>query len=222
MKAFPLILNGTPEWDLARNGMITGSNFKTALTVGRDKSWPGETAMKYCLEVASQRMGDEEDEFDTWSMRRGLLLEPEALDEYSLYMMRDIEPASIVFHDTLHVGCTPDGFVRDRDGKGTIECKCRTAAKHASYMLSRKLTDADTYQVQGNLWLTGSDYCDFISYRPLLRNERDRLLVLRVYRDEALISNIALNIAKVHDVVNDIAAKLGAADWKPYHLSLAA
>lgn len=216
------ILNQSPEWFDARRGMVTGSNFKTALTPDKSKNWPGETATKYMLKVAAERMGDEEDEPETWAMRRGSALEPEALEAYCDYMMRDIEPASLIVHDTLPVSCTPDAFVQDRHGRGTVECKCRTAALHAGYIIARRPSDADLWQVQGNLWLSGYDWCDFVSYRPLLRNEEQRLLVMRVYRDEAIITRLALEIPKVCEQVAEMAEQLGAADWVPYHRRLAA
>lgn len=211
------ILNGSPEWFEARRGMITGSNFKTVLTGDKAKNWPGESAIKYMHKVASERMGDEEEEVESFAMRRGSLLEPDALEAYADLMMRDVEPASFIAHDTLPISCTPDGMLSDREGRGTVECKCRSAALHAGYIIAGRPTDADLFQVQGNLWLSGFDWCDFVSYRPLLRDESKRLVVFRIYRNEEIITSLALKLPKVVDMVQEFAAKLGVSDWVPYH-----
>lgn len=221
MIAKPLVLNGTPDWYACRRGMATASMFKAALTLDRAQKGIGETAIKYALKLAAERMGDEEDEPETWTMRRGSTLEPEALDEYQDYMTRSIEPQSIVFHDTLNVCGTPDGFVKDSEGKGIVECKCRTAAKHAWYIMNARPTDEDLWQIQGNLWLTGFDFCDFVSYRPLVP-EHMRLLVLRIHRDEKIITDIAFRMPKFLELVDRYTAELGITNWRPHHLSLTA
>lgn len=205
---------------MARSGMVTASKFAIALKPDRSGTGIGKVAEAYALEVASERMGDEEEGYSTGAMRRGSLLEPEAIEAYQDQRFNTVEQQHIVFHESLPVCGTPDGFVREDGRRGIIECKARTAAKHAHYMIHQQPTEEDLYQIQGNLWLSGADFCHFISYRPKLFKEKDRLLVIPVQRDEAMIEDIATRLPVFCALVDSYAERLGVTNWKPYHLTV--
>jgi hypothetical protein len=48
-------------------------------------------------------------------------------------------------------------------------------------------------QIQGALWVTGRKWCDFVSFDPDT-DERFRLLVIRVERDEEFIKHLAAEV----------------------------
>lgn len=64
-----------------------------------------------------------------------------------------------------------------------IEIKCPLMKTHLGYIEDNKLPSEYRYQVQGQLFVTGFDYCDFISYvegmKPfIIRVEPDKALFL--------------------------------------------
>jgi hypothetical protein len=64
---------------------------------------------------------------------------------------------------------------------GLIEIKCPLARTHFEYIEGGKLPSEYRYQVQGQLFVTGLPYCDFVSYV-----EGMKLFMVRVYPDAKL------------------------------------
>jgi hypothetical protein len=62
---------------------------------------------------------------------------------------------------------------------------------------SRKCPDDYYPQVQGGLWVTGRQWCDFVSYFPEISVE-----IVRVFRDEDYINRLAAECAAVWTEVN--------------------
>jgi uncharacterized protein (UPF0335 family) len=50
--------------------------------------------------------------------------------------------------------------------------------------------------VQGSLWITGRRYWDFVSYCPDMLDERLRLYIFRVERDEAYIATLEAEVRR--------------------------
>ena len=60
-------------------------------------------------------------------------------------------------------GASPDGLVGD---DGLLEFKCPMAGKHLTYLFRDEVPKDYVLQVQGQLWVTGRKWCDFVSYCP--------------------------------------------------------
>ena len=69
------------------------------------------------------------------------------------------------------LGASPDGFVGD---SGLIECKCKFSQELWEEVPAHYLA-----QIQGQLEITGRDWCDFVSWTP------DDLAIFRVFRNES-------------------------------------
>jgi len=61
--------------------------------------------------------------------------------------------------------------------------KCPKSATHLNYIKARKVPSSHMPQVLHNLWVSGAQWCDFVSYDPRFP-ESHRLLVYRVPRVE--------------------------------------
>jgi len=84
-------------------------------------------------------------------------------------------------HDELNAGCSVDGLV---DPDGIIEIKCPYNSKnHLQTIESNKVPSQYVAQVQGNMFITGRKWCDYISYDPRFP-EKLQLFVIRVDADE--------------------------------------
>ena len=62
--------------------------------------------------------------------------------------------------------------------------------------------------MQCQLWVTGREWCDFVSFDPRL-TRKNQLLVIRVERDEDLISLMEVEVKLFIAEVNSIITKLG-------------
>lgn len=212
------IEQGTPEWFSARRGLATGSAFKKAMATARTggKDSFGQTAMDYALELAGERMGGEDEAVETLPMARGTSLEGEALTLYEDTMFNTVRRKLFYVHDSLRCAASPDGMF-DEDGKtGVVEVKCMKSSKHAGCWYEQVVPAEHVIQVQFNLWITGADFCDFVSYHPSVREDM-RLCVIRMPRSSDLITDISMRAIKFMAKVDEVSRQLGSADWKAYH-----
>lgn len=131
------------------------------------------------------------------SLQWGIDHEEEAIARYSFDTSCAVSSVSFVplkgYKDLA--GGSPDGLVIDmyRQTNGIIEVKCPyTSTVHIDYFLCNtveELRDSTTYgekyyaQMQFNMMVTNTDWCDFVSYDPRLKRDK-QLKVLRVYKDE--------------------------------------
>jgi hypothetical protein len=78
------------------------------------------------------------------------------------------------YHDWI--GISPDGIT-----EGVLEIKCPMMKTHLGYIKANKLPAEYRHQVQGQLFVTGLPYCDFMSYV-----EGMKPFIIRVLPDEVL------------------------------------
>ena len=178
---------GTDEWMAERTGIPSASNFaKIFTTVGK----PSATATTYMNElVAEWILGEKEQIKQNDWMLRGIELEDEARKAYSFVNEVDVLEVGFCFKDEDKlVGCSPDGLVNHDK---ILEIKCPKASTHIGYLLGGKLPSTYFQQVHGQLWVTGRDDCDFISYYPGLPN-----FEIRVEREQKNMDMIDSHLAK--------------------------
>lgn len=177
---------GGMEWKQARLGIPTASRFGKILTP-KTRQYSKQSLDLRLELVAEWRMGAPLEADGTYWMDRGTELEPRAIEWYEFTRGVTVERVGFCARDDGLTGCSPDGLVGDDGG---IEIKCPSPKVHMKYLLG--IDDpADDTQVQGNLWITGREWWDVISFCP--GNEAVRGLppvVLRKYRDEDYIADI--------------------------------
>ena len=154
---------GTVEWTEARLGIPTASEFSRIVTATGKLSkqrdgYLAELLAEWCLgEPVTNFMGNE------WT-ERGQVLEPEARKYYAFQRDLDAETVGFIYLDEARmVGCSPDGLVGE---DGLLELKCPMAPTHLLWLCRGVLPPAHNAQVQGELWVTGRAWCDFMSYFP--------------------------------------------------------
>lgn len=184
----------SPEWTAARVGIPTASSFDKIITTKGDLS---KQAQKYICQLAGERiLGISEESFHSQMMDRGAERELEAAKFYELTNDVEIHRVGICYLDEeKNVACSPDGLVGD---KGLVEIKCPMIATHVGYLLADDLPTEYFQQVQGQLYITGREWCDFLSYYPGLKP-----LLIRVMRDEVFIKKLA-------DALKDFSKQLEA------------
>lgn len=174
------VKQGSPEWDALRLGIPTGSQFDRLVTPGKKAS--GEkTSEKYMFELLSERMtGMDATNFQSKWMERGQTMEIDAVRFYELQRGMDSEPVGFITNDAQTIGVSPDRFV---ETAGLMEIKCPSPGVHVSYLLgSGSPYEEYRVQIQGQLWLSGRQWCDVVSYNPLMP-----MALVRIPRDQAFI-----------------------------------
>jgi len=205
----------TQEWYDARRGRVTGS---VAKHVARErKKGPGELEGRHDLrlslvaEILTGRSLDD-DTFVTRELERGTKLEPSAGLAYEVETSEYVRWCGFFQHHELMVGCSVDGYV-GADVRGIVEIKCPKSTTHLEYVLGRTLPADHVEQVTHNLWVSGADWCDFVSYDDRFLNPKLHLFVHRVTRDQVDIKGYeAKALAFLAEVERDVQVALSVAD----------
>lgn len=152
----------SPEWFAHRKGVLTASQFGDWLT----KS--GKVAEKARLTAASKCLAEavgypDPPPYETDDMRRGVELEPYALDAFHRQM--DFAVDTIGFAKSIHgsFGCSPDGIMDNGEG---VEIKCPRMSKIIQYIALDELPDEYKAQVHGSMAVTGAKAWWFVAYHP--------------------------------------------------------
>jgi len=182
------------EWFKARWGVATASKFADIIAVGA-KGQPLAGRTNYLSDLVTERLTPppvEDDGYKNASMAWGIENEELARLAYELATDNSVEDAFFEKHTKLEAGASPDGYVGE---VGLIEIKCPNTATHLATLKRQTVPTQYLPQIQGQLWITGRDWCDFISYDPRLISNA-QLFIKRVERDNAYIAKLEEHITK--------------------------
>jgi hypothetical protein len=189
---------GSPEWYACRLGIPTASEFDTVMARGKGGG-ESKTRRTYLLKLAGERLTEQPMySYSNDHMERGKEMESEARGLYE--MVTDYDLHTVGFVRNGDAGASPDSLVGD---DGAVEIKTKLAHLQLECLLADRVPSEHVAQLQGQLWITGRKWVDFVSYWPSLP-----LFVKRVYRDENLIATIAAEVEKFNgdlaQIVNQI------------------
>jgi hypothetical protein len=114
-------------------------------------------------------------------MQRGIDMEPIAFAAYEAHSANVVRRTGFLKHNALMVGCSLDGDVEDFTG--IVELKCPKSATHLGYLKAGTVPSNHMPQILHNLWVSGAQWCDFVSYDDRFP-EHMRLFVCRVPRND--------------------------------------
>jgi len=209
------------DWYAARLGKATASRFKDAIATKKQTekqkkdNLPGDpmqAQLDYLTELVVERLTQTPiQRYTTAAMTWGTEQEPAARAAYERITGRIVEETGFVAHDTLLAGCSPDGLI---DWDGLIEIKCPySSANHIETLLNGMPAD-HIPQVQGQMWITGREWCDFVSYDPRMP-EALQLHVQRIQRDPSFIADLEARITSfLQQVGNQVEALRRLAESK--------
>lgn len=180
---------GSLDWHRIRMGCATASEFGTIIAKGRGESGASKGRATYMYKLAGEILtGQPTEAFSNEHMLRGQLMEDEARDYYA--MQRDVEPQRIGFLRAAlfggYVGASPDSLIGD---DGLLEVKTRLPHLQIPVLLAGAMPEEHRAQVQGQLWLSGRAWCDYVSYWPKIKP-----LIVRVHRDEEYIKTLSASV----------------------------
>ncbi|UZA02048.1 YqaJ viral recombinase family protein [Moraxella bovis] len=160
---------GTDEWLNARLGIMTASNAHLLLVNGK-KDGLGDGLITHAYHLIAERFtGRQSGKFDgNEYTERGHFLEPIVSDYYvkmGYATPSEIAEVGIVlnFADKYGypVGASPDRLVGENAG---LEIKTREPHLQAKLLDTDDIGKEHLAQVQFNLWVTGREWWDYISY----------------------------------------------------------
>lgn len=219
---------GTPSWFAIKRGMVTASRFGDVMTepktkAAKEQGMLSDTASGYLYElVAAAITGQDRVGGKSMAMDRGVDMEADAIDAYSASRFVDVAEGRLVYRPDIGIGATPDGFVEeDESGPGVIEVKCPESKRHLETWLSRSVPEDYVEQVQGQLWISGRAWCDFISFDDRFPASM-QLVVIRVLRDEETIGRMDRRVTAFAGRVRETLARVKAEIGDGFDLSAVA
>jgi len=154
---------------------LSPSQFSKIMTTSRGGKGFGQTALTYADEIILDLLDIEKPDISARSLEHGNDNEQFAKDAYQEFTMNTVtDVLEPIMHSQFNfIGGTPDGLI----GKNKIiEIKCPwNPVNHLNNYLNHNTvvhSYPDSYlsdywwQVQGYLWITNRDECDFVTYDP--------------------------------------------------------
>ena len=193
------------EWFEARRGRFTASESGCLMNKGRGKDFT-ETGMSYIYKKVAERMGSYEFEATSKAMQWGVDAEPFAIKLYEQVTGEDVIEVGLIRSDAFDfISGSPDGLLEDLGG--IIEVKSPyNPANHTrygydlSYVLSKH-----NHQMQNNMFCTGTDFCDFISYDE---RSNEPIFVHRIQRDDKYIDKMIQRFCLADEIAQEIQERL--------------
>jgi len=116
-----------------------------------------------------------------------------------------VEPMGFVKFGEL-AGGSPDG--NKVDVNGILEIKCPfNPSNHIRTLITEQVPSKYIYQVHGNIMVTESDHCDYVSFDPRMIEDSLKMVIIRVDRDESIIKEIKDRIHEVSDYMRALIEK---------------
>jgi predicted phage-related endonuclease len=199
------------EWFAARAGRLTGS--VAADMMRTQKSGAPSASRKHLLmRLALERITGRPQEraFTTAAVQHGIDKEPEAYGRYEAETGEILERVGFLSLGGVMAGCSLDAFVLGR--KGIVEGKAPESATHYEYLKSKQIPDDYRWQCTHNLWVSGAEFCDFISFDDrfpedlqylCVRLERNELEI-KAYESAALkfLAEVSIEVAAINRLRN--------------------
>lgn len=197
---------GSDAWLAARSGVTTASNFRIARSRKRAGGDWSDTALKLAFGTAIERISGEplNEGHETWQMRRGHELEPDARIAHQADIGVYVQPVGMVLTDDRLFGASADGWIGTDGG---AEYKCLVSPDELRTTLIEHDLAKYMDQVQGNLWLSGRKYWDFCVYCPALKPIKD-FFRWRIQRDDDYIDSMVEDLWEFEKLVQRNVAEL--------------
>jgi putative phage-type endonuclease len=198
---------GSDLWKQLRLGHVTASNVAEVMSKGKGNA-EAIGRYKYKVRLVAERMtGVAGESFSNSAMEWGVEQEQFAAIAYEVAKDTFVEKTGFWPHDTIKwLGVSPDRLV---GADGLVEIKCPNTTTHLGYLFDGVVPTGYYKQIQCQLWVTGRQWCDFVSYDPRLP-KRNQLFIARAERDEEFIKEMKIEVLKFLEEVETLIGKLNA------------
>ncbi|SEJ54779.1 lambda exonuclease family protein [Frateuria terrea] len=179
----------TTEWLQARAGKITASRMCDVMAFGKRDGKPLKSRQDYIGDIVAELLtGEPKEQVKARPLDWGHDVEAAARVAYEAETGEVVQQVGFLTHSLLpYIGCSPDGLIGG-DGQMQIKCPNNPAVHIAT--LRDGMPEEHIAQVQGEMFVTGRAWSDFVSFDPRMP-EHLRLYRQRIKRDEAYIEQLA-------------------------------
>lgn len=166
-----------------------------------------QAAQDYAFRLAVERISGEplDEGFETWAMRRGHELEPEARMEHESRTGLFVETAGFVTTEDGAFGASADGFVQPDEG---CEYKCFIAPEKLRAFWFENDASSVMDQVQGGMWITGRKRWHLGMYCPALKAANKHLWLHTYERDDDYIEALEADLLEFKGLVDQYENRL--------------
>jgi hypothetical protein len=175
----------TPEWKILRLGKLTGSRAADAtakIKSGAEAASVRNLRVQLVLERITGQPHDRDHK--SWAMQQGIETEADAYAAYEALTGTLLRSVGFVERADAPMGCSLDGVVGDAERPtGVIEIKCPYSATHLDYLTTGKVPGDYLKQIAHSLYVTGAEWCDWLSFDPAFPAPLQAKLV-RVHRKD--------------------------------------
>jgi len=197
---------GSLEWDMARLGKVTGSRVDKCIMKRTTQSYQTMKA-----EIIAERLTNQAKSFTAPAVAWGKENEAMARREHALISSWEIVEVGFVELNE-NMGCSPDGLIND---DGMVQYKCpKNSDVHIKTLLSQAVPKEYFPQLQWELFTTGRQWTEFVSFDPRMPEEL-RLCVLHVKADydyqkamlmavEGFLGDMENDLAKLQEMIDEI------------------
>jgi hypothetical protein len=168
---------------------------------------PSSAALDYAFQLAVERIGGKplDNGFETWQMRRGHELEPEARMEHEIQTGLIVTQVGLVKTDDGAFGASADGFIGDDGGS---EYKCFLAPEKLRSFHIDNDASGIIDQVQGCMWISNRKWWHIGMYCPLLKPVGRQLWLQEFKRDDDYIEKLEEDLWQFKLLVDGYEEKL--------------
>lgn len=198
------LIQGTEEWFAARCGLLTASEMKLIITPAKLQYASNDKERAHLYALLAQRITKyTEPSYINDDMLRGLDDEIDAKNHYEKHYAK-VQDVGFITNDKwgFTLGFSPDAVVGE---DGLIEIKGRRQKYQVETILSGKMPDDYSIQVQTGLLVSERKWCDFISYSGGMP-----MFVLRVEANKEVQDAIIAAATTFHTKLSTAEANYGA------------
>lgn len=179
----------TTEWLQARAGKITASRMCDVMAFGKRDGKPLKSRQDYIGDIVAELLtGEPKDQVRAKPLDWGHDVEAAARTAYEAETGEIVQQVGFMVHPLLpYIGCSPDGMI---GGNGQTQIKCPSNPAVHIVTLRDGMPEEHIAQVQGEMFVTGREWSDFVSFDPRMP-EHLRLYRQRIHRDEKYIEQLA-------------------------------
>lgn len=173
------------EWLELRRGVITASASKDIFSPGMRATYVTKLLAEIFVPGANSF---EANEFMQW----GIDTEDKARQAYIDKTGNKVAECGFIFKNSeMRVGCSPDGMIGE---DGLLEIKCPMTKTHLKYLKEGAPKDY-IMQMQFQMYCSGREWCDFVSFDPRLPVGL-QLLIQRIDKDTEIQMKIHACVKK--------------------------
>lgn len=200
-----LVLGGSSEKDAAKGAgyaSVPRSQGITKALAGESVGDWSDAAKDYAFRLAIERISGEplDEGFETWAMRRGHELEPDARMEHEMQTGLLVQEAGFITTDDGLFGASADGLIDEHSG---AEYKCFVDPSRLRQFHIHNDASAIFDQAQGCMWITGRKEWHIALYCPALKPANKQLWHRVFPRDDNYIEALEQDLVSFNRLVEE-------------------